>query len=174
MTITVTTCTDATALSGQDYPELALVEAEGYWWHLARLRESVTREQAAGHALALARAADHIGGVLAGTAGAVPDTARDPLAWMDLATYLTRLAQALHGGCLYPGGNRDASDGDHWEWEDLAAAATRREFAAAWYPIGENLRQLAEQNEDDQSPRLRAFTAAQTARAAAAIIDAPW
>jgi hypothetical protein len=172
--MTITATTDVTALSGQDYPELALVEAEGYWWHLARLRESTSRENAAGHALALARAADHIGSALSGTAGAVPDTARDPLAWMDLATYLTRLAQALHGGCLYPDGNRDASDGDHWEWEDLAAASTRKEFAAAWYPIAGNLRQLAEPGEDGESPRLRAFTAAQAARAAAAIIDAPW
>jgi hypothetical protein len=61
-------------------------------------------------------------------------------------------------------------------WDDLASAATRREFAAAWYPIREDLVELAAlpAGGGDRSPRLRSFTAAQVIRAAATLIDAPW
>jgi hypothetical protein len=128
------------------------VEAEGYWWHLARLRESTTRELAAEHAQSLARTADHIAAALTGTPGTTPDTGRDPLAWTDLATYLTRLALALHGGRISPEDRWETSDGDYGEWEDLAAAVTRREFAAAWHPIKEIVQQLAAPVEDGDAP----------------------
>jgi len=47
----------ATSLPGNPYPAAAVIDAERYWWHLARLRESRTREQAAGHAWSLATTA---------------------------------------------------------------------------------------------------------------------
>jgi hypothetical protein len=178
MTVTTTTrATDPTGLSGHDYPQAAAVEAEGYWWHLARLRESTTRELAAEHAEALARAAGHIAAALAGTPGAEPDTATDPVAWTDLATYLTRLALALHGAQMNPGPHDDPwqdSDEDYYAWEDLAGAAARREFAAAWQPVRENLQRLAAPGENGAAPQVRAFTTAQVTRAAAAVLDAPW
>jgi hypothetical protein len=74
---------------------------------------------------------------------------------------------------MNPDDDQETSDGDFGDWENLAAATTRREFAAAWHPIRANLLELAALPGDD-GPRLRAFTAAQVTRAAAAIIDAPW
>jgi hypothetical protein len=173
--MTVASITPEQSLSGHKLSGPAAVLAEAYWWHLAALRQATTRDGAAHHAQALASAADHIAAALSGTPEAAPDTNRDPLAWTDIATYLTRLALALHGGCMSTDDKRDMSDEDHGEWENLAQAASRREFAAAWYPIRENLLQLAALPGDNGgSPRLRAFTVARVIRAAAAIIDAPW
>jgi hypothetical protein len=173
--MTITSTTPPQALSGDKFPGSAAVLAEAYWWHLAALREAATRDRAAHHAQALATAAGQIAAALSGTPDAAPDTHRDPLAWTDIATYLTRLALALHSGQMNFGGRLDLTDFDDAGWDDLAAAATRREFAAAWQPIRENLAELAALPDGGNGdPRLRSFTAAQVTRAAAAIIDAPW
>jgi anti-sigma regulatory factor (Ser/Thr protein kinase) len=172
--VTITSTTPAEALSGHKFPGPAAVRAEAFWWHLAALREAPTRERAAHHAQSLASAADHIAAALAGTPDAAPDTHRDPLAWTDIATYLTRLALALHGGHMSPDDMRETPGGEGEDWKNLALAVTRREFAAAWQPIRQNLLELAALPGGDGGPRLRAFTAAQVTRAAAAVVDAPW
>jgi hypothetical protein len=172
--MTATATADTTqALSGHRYPALAAVKAEGYWWHLAALRESTTLARAVHHVQALAEAADQIAAGLAGTSEAAADTALDPVAWTDIATYLIRLAVALRGGTAGPEDTWEFSEADHGHWEDLAAAASRVEFAAAWYPIREHLRALADYQDGD-GLTLRAFTVTQVTSAAAAVIDAHW
>ena len=172
MTDTATADT-AQALSGHRYPALAAVKAEGYWWHLAALRESTSRARAVHHVQALADAADQIAAGLTGTPEAAEDTALDPLAWTDIATYLIRLTVALRGGTAGPEDTWEFSEADRGDWEDLAAAPGRVEFAAAWYPIREHLRALAAYA-DGEGLVLRAFTVAQVTSAAAAVIDAHW
>lgn len=177
--MTITGISPEQALSGDNkFPERAAVMAEAYWWHLAALRQAPTRERAAHHVQALAAAAGQIAAALSGIAEAAPDTYRDPLAWTDLAAYLTRLALALRGGhgFMEPEDKAEISDGSYSEWQNLAQAASRREFAAAWCPIGANLVGLAALPADGEGdgPRLRGFTVAQVIRAAAAVIDAPW
>jgi hypothetical protein len=176
--MTVTPAAPAPALSGHQFPKAAAVKAETYWRHLDALRQALTREQAARHAQALAAAADGIAAALSGTPDAAPDTQRDPIAWTDIATYLTRLALALHSGEMNFGDHLGFDFGcDGTGWDDLAAAGSRTEFAAAWYPVRENLLELAaipDEDGDGDDPRLRGFTVAQVTRAAAAVIDAPW
>ncbi len=157
------------------------MDAERYWWHLARLREATSRGKAAEYAQSLAAAADRIAAALTGGAEAAADTATDPLAWADLSKFLASLAMALRGASVTPDGIFDANDGpDCDSWKHLAQAAGRREFAAAWYPIGQYLRLHAGldggtgEDGDEDAPELRTFTVAQVIRAAAAIIDAPW
>jgi hypothetical protein len=62
-------------------------------------------------------------------------------------------------------------------WADLAAARTRAEFAAAWRPVGERLRQRAgldgSQAGGGEAEPL-AFAAGQVVTVAAVIIGAPW
>jgi hypothetical protein len=179
MTTTSTPTADSTPAesgSGHGYPASAAVKAEAYWWHLAMLRECATRPGAASRVLSLASAADQIAAALVGTPEAAPDSPRDPVAWTDIATYLTRLALALLGGDMSPGDTWDTSDGDNTDWGNLAATATRQEFAAAWSSIRDNILWLAAPpQEDDGSPQLlRSFTVNQVTRAAAALIDAPW
>jgi len=184
--MTVTTTTDAAAvdlrnLPGHGYTAVPAVDAERYWWHLARLREATSRNKAAEYANSLAAAADRIAAALSGAAETAPDTVTDPLAWADLSTFLARLSMALRGANVIPDDILDANDcPDYDSWEHLAQAMGRREFAAAWYPIGQYLRLHAGldgstgDDGDEDAPELRAFTVAQVIRAAAAIIDAPW
>jgi hypothetical protein len=178
---------DPLAVSGQAYPEGAvMVAAEGYWWHLDLLREAGTRKEAADRAQRLAQAAGKVAGkvaaALTGHPEAAPDTHADPLAWTDIATLVGGLAIALGGVPIDHGSYPDALDGPYDGWEDLAGAATRREFAAAWYPFTQQFGQRAglDCTADDDGTggdgelALRAFAVAQVTRAAAAIIDAPW
>jgi hypothetical protein len=177
MTVTTTASAAAEAVSGHEYPGLAALKAEAYWWHLAALREAPTRERAAARVQSLASAADQIAAALTGLPEAAPDTHRDPVAWTDIATYLTCLARALQYSQMNFGDRVGlSSELDQDGWDVLASATTRREFAAAWYPIREDLVELAALPADDgdRSPRLRSFTAAQVIRAAATLIDAPW
>lgn len=171
MTVTVTD--PAQALSGHKYPALAAALAEGYWWHLAALRESTSRARAVHHVQALADAAIQIAAGLAGTPEAAEDTALDPVAWADIATYLLRLAVALAGDTVGPEDTWEFSEADRGDWEDLAGATSRAEFAAAWYPIREHLRALAAYENGD-GLLLRAFTVTQVTSVAASVIDAHW
>jgi hypothetical protein len=172
--MTITPIAAHQALSGHWSLEPAAVQVETYWWHLDALHQAPARERAAHHVQALAAAAAGIAAALSGTPGAAPGTRRDPAAWAGISAYLTRLAMALRGGRISPQDRWDMSDGDYGEWEDLAGAVTRLEFAAAWHPVRENLLELAALPDDGGGPRLRGFTAAQVIRAAAAIIDGPW
>jgi hypothetical protein len=72
------------------------------------------------------------------------------------------------------GGRPGCSDLGDDGWGDLAAAASRREFAAAWQPVRKSLLELAALPGSDGGSPLRAFTVAQVIRAAAAITDGPW
>jgi hypothetical protein len=181
MNPTTATVEDPLAMSGHSYPAAAVVDAEKYWWHLARLRESKTRAEAAQHTWSLAVAAAHIADVLTGNPA---DSSRNPAAWYDLTDYLDHLAMALDSDFFStsPSNAEEPRDRKAGEaWEHLARAVTRREFAAAWHPFEEYLRQRAgldastgPDDGDDGQPLLRAFAVAQVVKAAAAIIDAPW
>ena len=175
-TATIQRPADASALSGHPYPTAAVIDAETYWWHLARLRESRTRAQAAGHTWSLATAATHIAAALAGAPGTVPDPSRDPVAWHDLSACLVRLATALERDFTWTGCDPDdPDDGEaHREWKRLAHTVTRAEFAAAWRLVSQNIETLAAPREDGTPAPLRAFAAAQVARVAAAVTSAPW
>jgi hypothetical protein len=160
-----------------------MVAAEAYWWHLDLLREARTRKEAADRAQRLAQAAGKVAAALTGHPQAAPDTHADPLAWTDISTLTGALAIALGGVPIDHGSYPGAIDGPYDGWEDMAGAATRREFAAAWYPFTQELRQRAgldgtvardDGTGDDGELALRAFAVAQVNRAAAAIIDAPW
>lgn len=144
---------DPAALSGHPYPPPAVIDAERYWWHLARLRESKTRHEAASHAWNLVNAADRISVVLAGddTGEGARDTWADPWAWVSLAGYLACLASALDGSPTGTG------------WKELGAARNREEFTAAWLPASQDI-----------ALRLRGFAAAQVTQAAKAATEAPW
>lgn len=171
-TATIQGTAAATALSGRPYPAAAVIDAETYWWHLARLRESRTREQAAGHARSLATAAGHIAAALAGDPPAAPDPSRDTIAWHDLADYLDCLATALDSSsfcpCLCGAEEREV-------WEHPAATVTRREFTAAWRPVGEYLRRRAGLDGSQTGAGERdAFAAGQVVTVASAILGAPW
>lgn len=175
-TATIPGAAGATALSGRPYPAAAVVDAERYWWHLARLREATTRAQAAGHAWSLAAAAGRIAAALASAPGTVPDPGRDPVAWHDLSVCLVRLAIALERDFTWAGCDPDdPGDGEaHREWKRLARTVTRAEFAAAWRPVSQSIETLAAPPEDGTPAALRAFAAAQVARVAAAVTGAPW
>jgi hypothetical protein len=175
-TATIQGTAAATALSGRPYPAAAVIDAETYWWHLARLRESRTREQAAAHIRSLANAATHIADALASAPSTVPDPSRDPVAWHDLSVCLVRLATALERDFTWTGCDPDdPDDGEaHREWKRLAHTVTRSEFAAAWRPVSQNIEALAAPREDGTPAPLRAFAAAQVARVAAAVTSAPW
>jgi hypothetical protein len=166
----------ATGLSGHPYPAAAVTDAETYWWHLGRLRESTTRTQAAGHAWSLAAAAGRIAAALPSAPGTVPDPSRDPVAWHDLSACLVRLAMALERDFTWAGCDPDdPGDGEaHREWKRLACTVTRAEFTAAWQPVSQNIETLAAPREDGTPAPLRAFAAAQVARVAAAVTGAPW
>lgn len=175
-TATIPRTAGASALSGRPYPAAAVIDAERYWWHLARLRESRTRAQAAGHAWSLATAATHIAAALADNPPTAPDPGRDPAAWHGLAGYLGWLAMALDGAfCPGPEGDEPGDRAAREVWEHLAGTVTRSEFTAAWRPLGECLRQRAglggSQSDRDERD---AFAAGQTAMVASAIIGAPW
>jgi hypothetical protein len=169
---------DALAVSGHPYPHGAVtVAAEAYWWHLGRLREAGTKREAADRAQRLAQAAGKVAAALTGHPEAVQDTHADPLAWADICTLTGGLAIALGGVPIDRGSYPESLDGPYDGWEDLACAATRREFAAAWCPFAREFRQRAGlEGPEDGSPGepLRAFAVAQVTAAAAAIIDAPW
>ncbi len=172
MTDTATIQGTATALSGRPYPADAVIDAERYWWHLARLRESRTRAEAAGHAWSLATAAGRIAAALADDPPPAPDPSRDPAAWRDLDSYLNSLATALDRR-LCP----CTEAGDHAAraaWEYLAGTVTRSEFATAWQPVGQRIEAPAAPCGDGAPTPSRAFAAVQIAWAAAAVIAAPW
>jgi hypothetical protein len=159
--------------------EASALEAERYWWHLARLRESRDRGEAVVHALALAGAAGRITAALRGAPPEEADAGTDPLAWADLCTYLTRLGCALgDDGVICPArweaDEQEAFDGDEDAWRDLADAVTPGEFAAAWYPIEQDIRARVASCLHGSPGPLRAFTVGAVIQAAAAIIDAPW
>jgi hypothetical protein len=111
--------------TGARVPGGTPVDAERYWWHLARLREATSRAKASEYAASLASAADRIAASLSGAPEAAPDTATDPLAWADLSTFLTSLALALRGAQVTPEYTFDANDGpDYDSWEHLARPRT--------------------------------------------------
>ena len=104
-------------------------------------------------------------------------TRRDALAWTGIAACLTRLALALHSGKVNFGDRmslRGEYDNYNYNWDDLAAAGSRRELTAAWQPIREHLVELAALPDGDGDPQLRGFTVAQVIRAAAAVTGDPW
>jgi hypothetical protein len=171
--MTVTTATEA--LAGYAFPASAADMAGAYWWNLGRLRGSATRERAAMRVQSLAAAPGQLAAALYGAPGAAPDTHRDPLAWTGIATCLSRLALALHSGGMNFGDRMSLHGGyGNCNWDDLAAAGSRREFAAAWQPVREHLVELAALPGGDGDRQLRGFTVAQVVRAAAAVIGAPW
>lgn len=158
------TVEDPLAVSGHSYPDLAKPAAETYWHRLRRLREAGTRREAAERAQSLAGAADHMATVLTGCSQAAGDTHTDPLAWTDLATFLDSLAMALRGSRVDCEDIFDANDGpDYDSWEHLAQTASRMEFAAAWYPIGQYLRRhggldgTARQDDEDGDAAAASF-----------------
>jgi hypothetical protein len=158
--------------------EASALQAERYWWHLARLREARDRCETVVHTAALADAAGRIAAALRGAPPEAADAGTDPLAWADLCTYLTRLGCALDGGgtvspAQWEADEPEAFDGDQDAWHDLADAATPGEFAAAWYPIQQNIRDRAASRPDGSPGLLRAFTVGAVIQAAAAIIDSP-
>jgi hypothetical protein len=168
---TISELTAAQPVSGHRYPPQAAPGVEAYLTHLDALAGAETRLEAAAHLQSMAAAAGQVAAALAGTPEAAPDTVRDPLAWTDLATYLIRLAQALHFGERMDFSVEFGSEG----WDDLAGAAvTRTGFAAAWQPMREDLLELAGLSAQDSDPPLRAFTVVQVIRAAAAVTDASW
>lgn len=167
------------AVSGHAYPEGAvMVAAEAYWWRLDRLRQASSRAQAADCAQSMAQAAGKVAAALTGHPQAAEDTHTDPLAWTDLATLTGGLAAALRGDYVDSDRAIDDHDGPYGAWTDMATALDRREFAAAWYAVAQDLRDragLSDSAEDGEHRYpLRAFAAAQACKAAAAIIDAPW
>jgi hypothetical protein len=153
--------------------DAALLDTETYWWHLARLRESRSRAEAARHARSMAGAAARRYAVLAGAPGAGD---RDPVAWFDLSVCLDRLAMALDRDFTWTGCDED-DPGDreaHQTWERLAATVARSEFTAAWQPVGRGIKALAAPRGDGSPAPLREFTATHVAWAAAAVTEAPW
>jgi hypothetical protein len=175
-TATIPGAAGATALSGRPYPPTAVVDVERYWWHLARLRESRSRVQAAGHAWSLAAAAGRIAAALLGAPGTVPDPSRDPVAWHDLSICLVRLAMALERDFNWAGCDADdPGDGEaQRDWKRLAHTVTRAEFAAAWRPVSQDIETLAAPRDDGTPAALRAFAAAQVDRVVAAVTGALW
>lgn len=155
--------------------DAAAVDNEKYWWHLAVLRESRSRGEAARHAWSLTSAAARIASILAAAPAVGPD-ARDPVAWSDLSACLGRLAVALDGNVAWIGyADDDPADREaHQAWQRLARTATRSEFAAAWQPVAEGIKALAAPRGDGSPAVLREFTATQVAWAAEAITEAPW
>jgi hypothetical protein len=181
-TETATTTGNALSLAGHHYPEgAARAAAETYAdWRL-RLREAGSRREAAERAQSLAGAASLMAAALTGHPQAAEDTHADPVAWTDIATYTGGLATALRGDYVDSDRAIDECDGPYHGWTDLANALNRLEFAAAWYPLAQDLRDragLSGDSEDSERRKhhepLRAFTAAQVIEAAAAVIDAPW
>lgn len=153
--------------------DAALLDTETYWWHLAQLRESKSRSEAARRARCMAGVAARRHAALAGAPGTGD---RDPVAWHDLSVCLDRLAMALNRDLAWTGCD-EGHPGDHEAhraWERLAATVTRSEFAAAWQPVGECIKALAAPPGDGSPAPLREFTATQVAWAAAAICEAPW
>jgi hypothetical protein len=153
--------------------DAALLDTETYWWHLARLRESRSRAEAASHARTMAAVAARRCAALNGTSGTGD---QDSAAWHDLSAVLDRLAMALNRDIAWTGCDEgDLGDREAYRaWERLAAADTRSEFAAAWQPVGRDIKALAAPREDGSPAPLREFTATQVAWAAAAITEAPW
>jgi hypothetical protein len=152
--------------------DAALLDTETYWWHLARLRESRSRAEAAGHARCMAEVAARRHVVLAGAPGKGD---RDPAAWHDLSVILDRLAMALDRDFTWTGREDGPRDREaHQAWERLAATVTRSDFAAAWRPVGEGIKALAVSCGEGSPAALREFTVTQVGWAAAAVIEAPW
>jgi hypothetical protein len=152
--------------------DAALLDTETYWWHLARLRESRSRAEAAAHARAMAGVAGRRYAVLAGTRGAGD---RDPGAWFELAVYLDRLTMALDQDFTWTSGEDGPEDGEERRsWERLAAASTCGEFAVAWQLVGERIKALAAPRADGSPAPLREFTANQVTWAGVAVTCAPW
>jgi hypothetical protein len=153
--------------------DAAILDTETYWWHLARLRKSKSRAEAARHARSMAGVAARRCAALAGAPG-VGD--RDPVAWSDLSACLVRLAMALERDFTWTGCDPDdPADGvAHRAWKRLAHTITRSDFTVAWQPVGEDIEALAAAREDGSPALLREFTATQVAWAAAAVTEAPW
>lgn len=153
--------------------DAALVDTETYWWHLARLRESRSRAEAALHTRSVAGVAARRHATLADAPGTGD---RDPAAWHDLSALLDRLAIALNQAITWTGCDEDdrADREAHWAWERLSNAVTRSEFAAAWEPVGQGIKALAALRADGSPVPLHEFTVTQVVWAAAAVIDAPW
>lgn len=156
--------------------DAALVDNERYWWHLALLRESRSRAEAARHAWSLTGAAARIASILAAAPAPGPDAGRDAVAWSDLSACLGHLAVALDGdhACAGYAGGDPAGREAQQAWQRLAATITRSEFTAAWQPVGEGIRALAVPRGDGSPATLREFTATQVGWAAAAVTGAPW
>ena len=153
--------------------DAALLDTETYWWHLARLRESRSRAEAARHARCMAGVAARRCDALNGTPGTGD---QDPAAWCDLSAVLERLAMALNRDITWTGYDEDDPGGReaHRAWERLAAADTRSEFSVAWQLVGRDIKALAAPRGNGSPAALREFTVIQVAWAASAITDAPW
>lgn len=168
----MTIATELPAVGQTPFPAPLMMDcyAEG----LTALRTARTRAEAADVTQMMASSADGIAAALTGSPDAEPDTDRDPVAWTDTATYLTRIALALRGALIDPDDARDFSDDHYGAWEDLSGTCDRREFAAAWQTIKQTLQEYRESSEENAQPRLRVFAVGQVLRVAAAVIDAPW
>lgn len=141
---------------------------------VAALRAVTSRLQAAAGVAFLADLADDLASeILAAGPGDPADegTERDPIAWKEIAAHLNRMSLALSGGILHVEDSWD--DEDMHEWKDLAQATTRREFAAAWAAIKDELIKRATA-EDGEKPPLREFAVTRILTVAAAVIDGSW
>lgn len=138
------------------------------------LRTAGSRADAARIVGALAAAADGLSREIIAAGPADPsdeDTARDPLAWAEIATQLTRMSAALNNGVIHV---EDMWENElKYEWADLAHTTTRREFAAAWAVIKEKLSAKAD-SDDSDAPQLREFAVTQVIAVAAAVMDGRW
>jgi hypothetical protein len=159
--------------AGPDYPPHARVGVERYWYCLERARSAGSRAQAAARARSAGQAAGEVAAALAGCPQSVPAAHADPLAWAGISVALAALATALDGTRA-----DDAAGSPAGAWADMAQAATRAEFAAAWVLAGGFLRRCAGldggQPAGGDGPWMSAFTAGQVMMAAAVLLSAPW
>lgn len=165
--------------AGPDYPPHARVRVERYWYCLERARSAGSREQAAVCARSVGQAAGEVAAALAGCPQSAPAAHADPLAWAGISIALAALATALEGTRADISGSVfDAAGSPVGAWTDMAQAATRAEFTAAWVLAGGFLRRCAGldggQPAGGDEPGLSAFTAGQVLMAAAVLLSAPW
>jgi hypothetical protein len=147
-----------------------------YNGYMGELRQAATRPEAAQTVMTLSSIADSISSAII-TAGPVTaeeeGTTRDPLVWAEVATQLNRMALALNGAILCDNDYHFLDREDSDEWEDLSHATTRKEFAAAWAPLKEELTGRATPA-DTEDGELRPLAVTLICAVAAAVMDARW
>ena len=146
-----------------------------YNGYLGELRDARTRQEAAQIVSLLASVADGLSKAIM-EAGPVEvedeNTNRDPLAWAEVATQLTRMSLALNNGVLEIDSLWDNED--EYDWQDVSYATNRRQFAAAWSDIKKGLLARTVAGEDGKGPELRPFAVTQVLAVADAVMDARW